>query len=142
MTGLIAKQIASLVNEQNNLPNAVKTEDIHYGDYFYISKDLDNVKYGPAEIVACVRAKRMSFFAVELKHLSVNPVYKRKGYGELMIDIVENEARSKQIPMVFATTCVKNDPINNLFKKLNYTLMRDFLNSKTGRVVHVWGKNV
>lgn len=132
-----AKQIVDLVNIRNDLPEDITPEDVYNGSYFFLEQDLDEDK---KELISCVRAKRMSFFAYELKHLSVNPSHERKGYGEMMVKIVEEYAASKRVPLVMATSKASNAPVNRLFLRLGYSMVSDFVNSKTGHSCHIWQK--
>lgn len=132
-----ARQIVDLVNARNNLPEQINTDDVYNGQYFFLERDIEENKH---ELVCCVRAKRMSFFAYELKHLSVSPNFERQGYGEMMVKMVEEYAISKRVPMVMATSKVTNEPVNRLFTRLGYTAISDFVNSKTQHKCHIWQK--
>lgn len=133
------QMIADLINQQNNLPERISRDEIGQGKYFFIERCLTEDEL---EIVACVRAKRQSFFCLELKHLSVNPAFRKTGLGAAMIRIVEEFAKSENIPLVCATTCAKNAPAGNLFAKKGYAVVTQFTNPKTGNVCNIWQKVV
>lgn len=132
-----ALQISTLINAQNNLPVPVTKDDIYYGRYFYLR---NNPKRDESEILACVRAKRQSFFCIELKHLSVAATHTRLGLGKAMVVCVEEHARNEGVPLVVATTCSKNSKANSLFANLQYTQVCRFDNPKTKNTCIVWQK--
>lgn len=136
-----AKKTAQLINTQNKLPAQITSDDVMYGKYFIIQTDPSE-DGSKSEIVSCVRAKRQSFFSLELKHLSVNPSYVKRGLGTAMVKTVERYAVYENIPVVCATTCVTNAPANSLFTKLGYTNVTCFKNAKTGNLCNIWQKIV
>lgn len=139
MNNSTAKQIADLLNRRNNLPNKIRDYDIFRGGYFYVDIEVEG---GKRKVVSCVRAKRISFFAYELKHLSVSEDYQSKGLGSLMINMVESYVQTKKIPLIVATTNILNDPVNHLFGKLKYQRTKEFVNSNTNNKCYLWQKFV
>ena len=132
-----AKNIASLINAQNNLPQDLSCDDVYYGKYFFSKVSHEEKK---SEIICCVRAKRLSFFSIELKHLSVSPNFRRKDFGKMMVYAVEEYAKSENIPIVMATSCKTNNGVNRLFEKLGYTGLSEFYNTKTKNTCIIWQK--
>ncbi len=139
MTHSEAKQIADLLNERNHLPNKIESYNITYENYFYIvlNKGLES-----QEVVACARAKCMSFFCYELKHVVVKEKYEGKGLGKLVIKLVEKYVKKKNIPMLLATTRLENNKMNFLFDKLGYQKAREFINDGTKQPLILWRKDL
>jgi ribosomal protein S18 acetylase RimI-like enzyme len=134
-----AKRIAKLINHRNNLPNKLGEYQIYDGNYFYISI---NEGFDNEEILACARAKMMSFFCYELKHVAVNEKYEGQGLGKLMISLVETFVSQKQIPILLATTRTENHRINNLFSRLGYSKTKEFTNQGTKHPLILWKKEL
>ncbi len=134
-----AKRIANLINSRNNLPNELCEYNIFDGNYFYISI---NEGYCNEEIVACARAKSMSFFCYELKHVAVNKKYEGQGFGKLMIKLIETFVIQKQVPVLMATTRSENYRINSLFSGLGYSKTKEFTNQGTKHPLILWKKDL
>lgn len=134
-----AKRIALLLNERNNLPNKLESWDINHNDYFYIAV---NQGLETEKVLACARAKCMSFFCYELKHVVVNEDYEGKGLGKLVINLVETYVKQKRIPILLATTRAENCKMNNLFKKLGYSKTKEFVNQGTKHPLILWKKEL
>ncbi len=139
MTAKSAKQIANLLNERNHLPNKIDYGNIAYENYFYV---VLNEKTEHEEVVACARAKCMSFFCYELKHVVVKESYEGKGLGKLVISLVETYVKKKNIPMLLATTRCENIKMNSLFSKLGYERAREFINDGTKHPLILWRKDL
>jgi len=139
MTGKSAKQIAKLLNERNHLPNKIESHNICYENYFYI---VLNEKTDAEEVIAVARAKCMSFFCYELKHVVVKEKYEGKGLGKLIISLVEKYVKKKNIPMLLATTRSENTKMNGLFRKLGYESQREFVNDGTKHPLILWRKDL
>ena len=137
MDNSTAKKIATLLNERNKLPTQLREHDIINGNYFFIDAKEENQ---PRQLIACARAKLMSFYAYEIKHVAVNPDFERKGFGQMMINLVEDYIRTRKVPVVFATTRADNEPIIKLFTKLDYTRTKEFTNSGTKHPLILWQK--
>lgn len=131
-----SKKIAELLNRRNNLPKKVESMDVQNANYFYISIKGSEKE----EIVACARAKCMSFYAYEIKHVAVDENFEGKGFGRYMIQTVEDWIKSKNIPLVTATTRADNKPIIALFTKMNYIPSKEFVNEGTKNPLILWQK--
>ncbi len=137
MLQTVAKQISELLNRRNDLPDKIDKNQILYENYFYIS-----VKKETTKVAACVLAKKMSFFALELKHLSVDQEFERLGLGRKMISLVEEYAKNQKISLIFATTKEENLPVISLFTKLGYLKLQKFKNEKTKHFCYLWLKKL
>lgn len=139
MNNVCCKAISSLLNERNNLPKPVAAHSVLEGNYFYISK---NVGEKEEEVLACVRAKCMSFFCYELKHLCVKKGYEKNGLASKMVDLVEDFVRQKGVPMLMATTRSDNTPVINLFNKKGFIPTKEFVNNGTKHPLILWRKEL
>lgn len=139
MKNSTANKIADLVNRRNKLPNKLEKYTVLTGNYFYVAI---NEGKPSEEILACVRAKCMSFFCYELKHLAVNEQYEGQGMGQKMIEIVEDFVRTKKVPVLCATTRADNQGAIRLFNKLGYKPTKEFTNAGTSNPCVLWQKDL
>ena len=137
MNHSISKGIADLLNKRNKLPKKVESIEVSNNSYFYIAVEGPNKK---EKVIACARAKCMSFFAYEIKHVAVDEEFEGHGFGKYVIGLAENYIKSKNIPVAMATTRADNHPIIHLFKKLGYTPSNEFVNEGTKNPLILWQK--
>jgi GNAT superfamily N-acetyltransferase len=134
MTEDLATKIAALINERNQL-------DGRY-DAARIMKQYDHYEYelDGDVLIACVETKKVQWYQWEICHLSVNPSYARKGYGNRMIQQAEGKAKQGGARIVQCTIRVGNVESEGAFRKRGYVQATSFYNSRTENYVGVWQK--
>ncbi|SRR5260370_23485250 len=136
MTNDVATKIAALINDRNQLDrdyNAARVLE-HATNYEY---QLEG-----EVLVACVEVKKVQWYQWEIRHLSVNTAYGRKGDGTRMIQRAEEKAKDGGARIIQCTIRVGNVESEGAFRKQGYTHVNSFHNSRTNNYVAVWQKVV
>lgn len=130
----LASKIAALINERNQLDVCFDAARIvEHGDNYEYEMDGD-------VLVGCVEVKKVQWYQWEIRHLSVNAAYVRKGFGSRMIQKAEEKARQGGAGIVQCTIRVGNVESEGAFRKQGYVQTTVFNNLRTGHHVGVWQK--
>jgi N-acetylglutamate synthase-like GNAT family acetyltransferase len=131
----VAKQIADLINAQNQLSVVYDaTKVLRHKDRYVIRFGEDG------RVLGCVEVKKVQWYQCEVNHLSVHQGAQRKGLGTSLL--LEAEGKSKQLgaQIVQCTIRAGNVKSENLFKKNGYTSTVTYVNPRTGNPVTVYQK--
>lgn len=136
MTQEIAQQIASLINERNQLSKLYTAKMIleHKENYVYFEKD--------GELIACAESKKVQWYQWEICHVSVAKKFERKGKGTEILLLAENKAKKGNARILQSTIRSNNENSIGLFLKNNYKQVNEFSNQTTGNIVNVYQKAV
>jgi N-acetylglutamate synthase-like GNAT family acetyltransferase len=129
-----AKQIAALINEQNQLPTTYSKEDIIEEADKYVWIVEEDV------VLACAEVEKVQWYQCEISHVSVK--VPRKGYGQRILELAEEKAKKVNAKITQCTIRSTNIASIGLFEKNGYLLSTSFLNPVTGNTVNVFQKSI
>ena len=137
MDNAIAKQIASLLNSENQLVMEY-TEDkvLDASDNFIYEANDSNV------IVSCIECKKVQWYQFEVCHLTVNPDYRGKGEGKKVLQKALEFAKNNRGRIVQCTIREGNEASAALFKSCGFSEVSKFHYPNSGNNVAVWQKVV
>jgi len=134
MTEAVARQIAELINSQNELT-------VHYTPAKILEHDSYIVRLNDeGEVLGAVEVKKVQWYQCEIDHLSVNPDTQRNGVGMSLAQQAEDRARQLGARVVQCTIRVGNVASESLFKKRGYNATVTFTNATNGNRVAVYQK--
>lgn len=139
MNILVAQQISELVFQYNGLPEKPAADDIASRTYFWLGVQSFG---GCEELWGCVGVRKMSWFAYELKHLTVKPEFRGRGYAQLLVNQALSYVAGREKGLVYATIKVDNQPSQQLFGKLGFEREVEFENFQTKQRLNVWRKTL
>lgn len=106
------EQIAKLLNEHNKLTTSYTKYDI---------RNSGNTNYYPlvfGEVVlGAVGVQRINFLRSEIKHLVVNPAFRGRGFGKMLIEIA---LKKVDTPLSIASIRTTNERSMKLFSKAGF----------------------
>jgi ribosomal protein S18 acetylase RimI-like enzyme len=126
----VHQQITELVNRYSPIVRKVSLDDVVSSDYDVIVKD--------DQVVACIKAAKLSWYQVELTHLVVKPEYRRRGYGRALLRRACETAYTKA-RIVQATIRKDNRPSMALFETEGFRLVNN-ITGLSGTPVGIWQK--
>ena len=134
MTEQEADEIAALLNARNQLARKYEASDIlsDREDYEYELRD--------GKIVACIERRLVQWYQLEVRHLSVDSAWERKGLGSLIYMRAEKFGRSKGVCVVQCTIREGNEASEGFFENHGFLKISRFLYAATGNNVGVWQK--
>ena len=134
MTEAVARQIAELINSQNQLTVKYTPAKILEHDRYIVRLD------GDGKLLGTVEVKKVQWYQCEIDHLSVDPAAKRTGLGTSLVEEAEARARHLGARVAQCTIRVGNTESEGLFKKCGYTATVTFVNASNGNQVTVYQK--
>lgn len=137
MTPDIAKQIAELLNSENQLV-------VPYTEQKVISNN-DNYLFevnNDGEVISCIECKKVQWYQFEVCHLTVNPNHRRNGQGEKILNKAIEHAKANRGRIVQCTIRENNQKSSGLFEKNGFKKVSTFYYPDSGNNVGVWQKVV
>lgn len=131
----VAAQIADLLNEQNQLTVRYTPEMILEHEDRYLIRSGEK-----SQVMGVVEAKRVQWYQLEIDHLSVDPVFTRRGVGSELVEDAEDRARQLGARIAQCTIRAGNAASEALFKKRGYWPTVTFWNEGTENKVTVYQK--
>jgi ribosomal protein S18 acetylase RimI-like enzyme len=134
MTHEEAQEIASLLNARNQLAQNYTAEDVldEKDDYEYEIRD--------GKVVVCIERRLVQWYQMEVRHLSVDGAWERKGLGSLVYGRAEEFGRSKRALLVQCTIREGNEASEGFFGAHGFAKVSTFFYAPTGNNVGVWQK--
>ncbi len=134
MTHQEAQKIAALLNARNQLARNYTAEDVlgEKEDYEYELRD--------GNVVACIERRLVQWYQLEVRHLSVDEAWERKGLGSMLFTRAEEFGRSKGTVLVQCTIREGNEPSECFFENHGFGKVSRFFYAPTGNNVGVWQK--
>jgi len=134
MTDTVARQIADLLNSQNELTVDYTAAKVLEHDRYIVRLD------DSGNVIGAVEVKKVKWYQCEIDHLSVHPDAKRRGLGTSLLGEAEARARQLGARVAQCTIRVGNAPSEGLFKKAGYISTVTFVNAANGNRVTVYQK--
>ncbi len=135
LTNSQAEQIASLLNERNEL--AVKYSGgrvlEHANNYLCRFSEV-------GEVIACVEVKKVQWYQTEVCHLTVAASHARQGHAKALLCEAVRVARANGARLLQCTIRFGNIESEGLFKGFGFVHVGTFLNEGTGNNVGVFQK--
>ena len=129
----VAEQIATLLNAQNQLTVPyTKARVLDHEDRYITKLDDSGV------VVGVVEVKKLQWYQCEIDHISVDPGFKRKGFGSALLEAAEARARQLGARVAQCTIRVGNVESEGLFRKRGYVGTVTFRNEDSGHDVTVY----
>ena len=134
MTNAQAEEIASLINERNQLVKQYEAKDIlqNAGNYEYEVRD--------EKVVACVERKKVQWYQWEICHLSVPKEWGGKGVAFAVYQRAAAAARAGGARVLQCTIRKGNDDSEKFFLRQGFTKVGSFFYDGTGNTVGIWQK--
>jgi ribosomal protein S18 acetylase RimI-like enzyme len=132
-----AIQIASLLNNQNQLQTNYSSESILENSDAYIYQANAN-----GAITGAVRVDKIQWYQAEIKHLSVLQSAQRTGIGTLLLAKAEEKARSFRCKVAQCTIRENNIASVNLFLRNGYIKTCSFINPITNHMLSIFQKQL
>jgi len=135
MESSIAKQIAELLNSENQLVIPYTEQKImsNKDNYLYEVNDSD-------EVLSCIECKKVQWYQYEVCHLTVNPSQRRNGYGQKILKKAIDHAKANRGRVVQCTIREDNKESSGLFEKSGFSKVSVFYYPDSGNNVGVWQK--
>lgn len=134
MDGEVAEQIATLLNNRNELTrkyNAARVLE-HADSYLYLTQST--------EVSACIRLSRVQWYQVELHHLTVAELYEGRGYGRKLVRRALTQAEEQGARIAQCTIREGNARSEGLFISEGFGRSCVFFNQASGNTVSVLQK--
>ncbi|WP_089347838.1 GNAT family N-acetyltransferase [Pseudoalteromonas espejiana] len=110
----MAKQIADLLNTENQLVVRYTEEKVLDSSVNYIYEEADN------SIKAFIECKKVQWYQLELCHLTVSPGFRRQGLGKIVINKALEHAKINGAKVVQRTIRDDNTESKSLFFKCGF----------------------
>jgi ribosomal protein S18 acetylase RimI-like enzyme len=137
MKPVIAKQIAELLNSENQLVIPYTEEKIlSAADNYLFEMDDEN------KVLCCIECKKVQWYQFEVCHLTVSPSYREGGYGQKILDKAINHSRENRGRVVQCTIREDNVASIGLFSKNGFNKVSVFYYPDSGNNVGIWQKVV
>jgi ribosomal protein S18 acetylase RimI-like enzyme len=135
MTKAVAKQVADLLNMQNQLTVPYTAAKVLEHQDRYLVRFSDK-----PQLIGTVEVKKVQWYQCEIDHLSVYPDAQGQGIAKELLQ--EAESRAKQLGARIAQCTIKvgNKASEGLFTKFGYNATMTFLNQQSGNRVTVYQK--
>ncbi len=137
MNQVIAKQIAELLNSENQLVIPYTEQKIlsTADNYLFESSEKD-------EVLCCIECKKVQWYQFEVCHLTVNPKHRKKGLGQKILDKAIEHSKSNRGRVVQCTIRENNTASIGLFSKNGFNKVSVFNYPDSGNNVGIWQKVV
>ena len=127
--------IAALINARNQLtvcytPQLILAEA---NNYRYKLSEID-------EVIACVEVKKVQWYQVEIRHLTVAAAFERKGYAKALLCEAERFALRQGARLLQCTIREDNVPSRKLFEGIGFLHVGSFFNERSGNNIDVFQK--
>lgn len=76
------------------------------------------------KIVAMGGLRKMTNDIVELRRMRVDPVFQRKGYGQMILDVLEKSALELEYKIIELNTSLKQLPAQKFYEKNGYVELK------------------
>lgn len=76
------------------------------------------------KIVAMGGLRKMTNDIVELRRMRVDPVFQRKGYGQMILDVLEKKALELEYKIIELNTSLKQLPAQKFYEKNGYVELK------------------
>lgn len=129
------KEIATLVNRNNNLQGYVDSGLYEWLDYVYVLDAWDTV-------IAAARVQVTNWYNAEITHVVVRQDWRGKGISAALMTLAERRAVAMDRPVVSATTRQSNFAAQVLFFAQGYNKVCTFRSPMTGYKLVLWQKAV
>ncbi|MBL4909895.1 MAG: GNAT family N-acetyltransferase [Alteromonadaceae bacterium] len=136
MNNSIARQIAGLLNAENQLVVGYTEEKVLSASDNYVYEAVDGV------IKAFIECKKVQWYQYEVCHLTVAPDFRGQGLGEVVINKALSYAASLGARIVQCTIRDDNGASKGLFAKCSFAQTSTFYYPNSGNNVGVWQKVV
>ena len=135
LTDVQADQIASLLNERNELTVQYTRQRVldHADNYLCRLSEAGNV-------IACVEVKKVQWYQTEILHLTVAASHERQGHAKALLCEVERVARVNGARLLQCTVRADNTKSRALFEGFGFSHTGTFLNQESGNNVGVFQK--
>ncbi|HEC63677.1 hypothetical protein LCGC14_2609230 [marine sediment metagenome] len=117
----IAYQVANLVNENNRLHTKYSYAQILEKRQTYLVETIGNL------VVGCAAIEKQGYTISELKHISVNVQFRRKGIAKTMVEAALARAKT---PIVYATVQESNVSSQKLLASCGFTSTNKYMTGK------------
>ncbi|MBU0477831.1 GNAT family N-acetyltransferase [bacterium] len=135
MTNKQAEQIAKLLNTQNLLDRKYDQNSILEKRDRLITKIDEN-----GDVIGVAEVEEVQWYQAEIKHLSVDPKYQRKGIGRDLLNQAEHRAVTIGTRIAQCTIRDNNKASIKLFSSSGYQHTLTFVNRNTRNRVMVLQK--
>jgi ribosomal protein S18 acetylase RimI-like enzyme len=134
MTNLDAGEIASLINDRNQLARGYSVESIleHEDEYIFRKGGTEN------QIIACVQVKKVQWYQTEILHLSVHANHGRQGHAKYLIGQAISRSSELGARLMQCTIRENNWASRTLFESYGFVCVGKFLNRDTGNNICVY----
>ena len=135
MKPVIAKQIATLLNSENQLvvPYTEKKVLDNKNNYLFEVNDNDDV-------LSFIECRKVQWYQYEVCHLTVNPSHRRSGLGKKILEKAISHAKANRGRIIQCTIREKNTKSTSLFSKNGFLKTSKFYYPNSGNNVGVWQK--
>lgn len=136
MTEKQAEQIATLLNERNELVKKYTPKEIMESSANYVFIEENEF------VVACAEAKKVQWYQWEIDHVSVSKAAEGKGLGSKILKFAEDKAIAAGAKILQCTIRSTNSRSQNLFLSKGYCKTISFFYQRSGNWVNVYQKSV
>jgi ribosomal protein S18 acetylase RimI-like enzyme len=136
MKSQIAKQIADLLNTENQLVVRYTEDKVLNSSDNYVYEEADNL------IKAFIECKKVQWYQFEVCHLTVSSDFRGQGLGETVINKALEYAKGNGARVVQCTIRDDNAESKGLFTKCGFVQTSTFYYPSSGNNVGVWQKVV
>jgi len=133
LTDAVARQIAELLNSQNQLTRKYTVESIKARAEALIAHTAAD-----GTVLGVVEVQRVQWYQCEILHLSVASTAQRQGMGTLLLAKAEDRARQLGARMTQCTIRLGNAASERTFLKAGYSRTLVFKNPNTNHDVGVY----
>lgn len=137
MKSSIAKQIAELLNSENQLVIPYTQQKIMSNKDDYLFEVNDS-----GEVLSCIECKKVQWYQYEVCHLTVNPSQRRNGYGQKILEKAIGHAKANRARVIQCTIRADNQESSSLFEKNGFSKVSMFYYPDSGNNVGVWQRVV
>jgi len=134
MTMEFAEQIASLLNERNQLTTKQDGQDIYEKGKSY------DFEIRAGKVVACIQRIRLQWYQWEIRHLSVSEDHEGAGLAYGLYKKAEGDAITGRARLLQCTIREGNVASERFFTRQGFKRVNSFGNEKSGHRVWVWQK--
>ncbi len=135
MNQIIARQIAELLNSENQLVVVYTEKKITDNKNNFIFEANDN-----DEVLSCVECKKVQWYQFEICHLTVNPKYRRNGHARSILSKAIKYAKANSGRIIQCTIRKDNIASSSLFSDNGFIRTSSFYYPNSGNDVGVWQK--
>ena len=107
------------LSHQSNWTKGNFLDSLNAGYWAYCLRRLAEGDEDPDELIA-YRVLLPGVNELELLNITVHPGYRKKGYAQKVLEIMEDLALSRSIESIFLEVRCGNQPAKNLYQKLGY----------------------